>query len=53
MKELNDINLGTNMIVLKDNHVTSAILPKNSAELQQNITIDENSRIIAEKSGRR
>lgn len=42
MKELNDINLGTNMIVLKDNHVTSAILPKNSAELQQNITIDEN-----------
>lgn len=40
MTELKDINMGSNMIVLKNNRVTSAILPKNTAELQQNITVD-------------
>lgn len=34
--------MGLNMVVLKDNRVTSAILPKNTSELQQNITVDEN-----------
>lgn len=33
--------MGLNMVVLKDNRVTSAILPKNTSELQQNITVDE------------
>lgn len=42
MKELKTLNMGTNMIMLKDSKVTSSILPKNTAELQQNITVDEN-----------
>ncbi len=42
MTELKDINLGSNMVMLKDNRVTTSILPKNTAELEQNITIDGN-----------
>jgi len=40
MKELKDINMGSNMVMLKDNRVTSSILPKNTAELEQNITVN-------------
>lgn len=39
MKDLKEINMGQNMVTLKDNHVTSSILPKNTHELSQNITI--------------
>lgn len=42
MKELKEINLGTNVITLKDNAVKSSILPKNTAELEQTLRIDGN-----------
>ena len=42
MQELKEINLGTNVITLKDNIVKSSILPKNTAELEQTIRIDGN-----------
>lgn len=42
MKELKEVNMGSNMVTLKNNHVTSSILPKNTSELQQNITIAQN-----------
>ena len=40
MVELKEINMGSNMVMLKANKVTSSILPKNTAELDQNITVD-------------
>ncbi|MFA6938319.1 MAG: hypothetical protein WCQ67_08820 [Treponema sp.] len=42
MEDLKEINMGSNNVVLKNNRVTSSILPKNTSELQQNITVDEN-----------
>src|SRR5574344_217407 len=40
MVELKEINMGSNTVTLKANKVTSSILPKNTAELEQNITVD-------------
>ena len=42
MKELKEINLGTNVITLKDNLVKSSILPKKTDELEQTLRIDGN-----------
>lgn len=42
MKELKEINLGTNVITLRDNLVKSSILPKKTDELEQTIKVDGN-----------
>lgn len=39
---MQQVNMGGNMVVLKDKKVTSSILPKNTAELGRDITIDGN-----------
>lgn len=48
MTELKDINMGSDMIVLQDNRVTTSIFPKNSTELDENITVNGN--VIVEGS---
>ncbi len=42
MQEITEINLGTNVITLKDNLVRSSILPKNVAELERTVKIEGN-----------
>jgi predicted acyltransferase (DUF342 family) len=42
MKEMNEIRIGESIVGLKDNLVRSAILPKNSGELDRDINIQEN-----------
>lgn len=42
LKELKQVNFGSNTITLKDNLVSTGILPKNTAELDQSITVDSN-----------
>src|SRR5574344_300148 len=40
MVELKEINMGSNTVMLKNNRVTSSILPKKTADLDQSITVD-------------
>jgi hypothetical protein len=40
MTELKEINMGSNNVMLKNNRVTSSILPKKTADLDQSITVD-------------
>jgi hypothetical protein len=41
MKEMNEIRVGESIVGLKDNLVKSAILPKNSGELERDVNIQE------------
>jgi cytoskeletal protein CcmA (bactofilin family) len=45
MKEMYEIRVGESIVGLKDNLVKSAILPKNSVDLDRDINIQENVRI--------
>ena len=42
MKEMKEVIFGSDLIILKDNHVTSSILPKKADELGQRIKVDSN-----------
>lgn len=45
MNEKQDIRIGSNDIILKDNHVKSSIIPTGSKELKRNVTIQGNVEI--------
>lgn len=39
---MQSVNMGDNMIILKNKRITSSILPKNTSELNRSITVDGN-----------